>query len=616
MKLLLIYPPLSDFTEPSLGMPLLSSYITNFSNHNTSQLDSNIEVFDQMLTKKVLQESIDHIENLPNNEEAKNILNKSFIYRKLPMYIDSAKSILKNKKYFFEHSKYIFAMNVIKLSINLLNLSFENFSISSSFNIEFLNDTIKYDKSIEDLNKCIKYFENAKFNPLRDILDDVINKKIKKENPDVIGISNIYYMQDFFSIYIIRYIKRNFPKIKIILGGSSVIDRFNMINVNDRLIHNEYFHSVDFFIVHEGEIAITKLLDYLDSSINTNLRLNEIENLIYFDKNLDIFIRNKINWVSDLDQIPPPEFDKHILEKYFTPEIVLPLAPTRGCYWGKCTFCTYGFNYKDRKYREMTPEKLTKDLTYLKNKFNVSNFTFTCDSISHKAAESYAKSIINSNLNISWMSDFRLENVLNKEDRIKILRKSGLRLMNFGVESYSNKVLEYMKKGIKNTYFTTTIRTLHENDIAVDLMMFNKFPTETVVDYKETLNFLIENKDSIHVKSTIGKFNLIRNCYVANNPSEFNISISDSNNKNSLFLSNVIPYINYNKQDYDTEDIEELEELAFGDNYMGDRPWVNGNQNTHTLLYVKYLGKESLKEINDFYTTIKFITLNYYNTCQ
>ena len=41
MRLLLIYPPLADFTEPSLGMPLLTSFITHYSSHTVKQLDLN-----------------------------------------------------------------------------------------------------------------------------------------------------------------------------------------------------------------------------------------------------------------------------------------------------------------------------------------------------------------------------------------------------------------------------------------------------------------------------------------------------------------------------------------------------------------------------------------------
>ena len=56
----------------------------------------------------------------------------------------------------------------------------------------------------------------------------------------------------------------------------------------------------------------------------------------------------------DMGTLPPPDYDGLPLEKYFAPELVLPYDPTRGCYWGKCTFCHYGLaevgtaNYRER----------------------------------------------------------------------------------------------------------------------------------------------------------------------------------------------------------------------------------------------------------------------------
>ena len=46
--------------------------------------------------------------------------------------------------------------------------------------------------------------------------------------------------------------------------------------------------------------------------------------------------------MEDLRVVPAPDFDGLPLEKYFAPHLVLPYDPTRGCYWGKCTFCHYG----------------------------------------------------------------------------------------------------------------------------------------------------------------------------------------------------------------------------------------------------------------------------------
>jgi radical SAM superfamily enzyme YgiQ (UPF0313 family) len=300
--------------------------------------------------------------------------------------------------------------------------------------------------------------------------------------------------------------------------------------------------------------------------------------------------------------------------KYLSPEIVFPIAPTRGCYWGKCTFCSYGFAGENRsaaKYREVIPEKLVSDLKEMKENYGAKIFLFSCDVILPKTGEIYAKEILKKNIDIRWTSDFRMEKTLLKKDRIKILRQSGLIYVCFGMETYSQMVLNKMNKGLKNKYFSEILKTVSENDIAVDLMLFSNFPTETTEDYQKTLRFLLDNKDYIHKPLIMGNFVLLANSYVAKHPSEFGIKIIENKN-NCSFNLDILKYklTKNNKKKYDAI-LEKLENSVLNSVQMGDRPWVNANQAAHTFLYINKFNKEILKKIDEFYGKIRFIVLNY-----
>jgi len=41
-----------------------------------------------------------------------------------------------------------------------------------------------------------------------------------------------------------------------------------------------------------------------------------------------------------IDDLPTPDFRDLPLDQYLSGELVLPIAPTRGCYFEKCGFCT------------------------------------------------------------------------------------------------------------------------------------------------------------------------------------------------------------------------------------------------------------------------------------
>lgn len=610
MKLLLLNIPLVDFTLPSLGIPTLVSYIKHYSRHIVKQYDLNIELFDKLLDKSILEQALKHTRT--NNSIIENKINDFSVYRKLPNIINGAKEILRNQNDFYKFDRYLLAMNTIRLSIKLINYSIFPFEITEDFS--FYVDSEDPNASIKKITKYITMFEELEFNPIKNILDKELKKVIKLFQPDVVGLSNVYNSQDFFTKYIVKFIKKKFSDIKVIVGGTANSERFSLIkdNADKQSIYEKYFFKADYFIVNEGEKALLDLLDYLDSF---NKNLSEINNLIYFDYKTGDFKKNKRIILKDLNKLPAPEFDKKILKKYFSPEIVFPIAPTRGCYWGKCTFCSYGFTEKNRsaaKYREVSPEKLVSDLKEMEENYGAKLFLFSCDVILPDTGEIYAKEILKKNIDIRWSSDFRMEKTLLKEDRIKALRQSGLIYVCFGMEIYSQGVLNKMNKGLNNKYFSEILKRVSENDIAVDLMLFSNFPTETTEDYKKTLRFLLDNKDYIHKPIIMASFVLLANSYVAKHPSEFGIKIIENKNNYSFNLD-ILKYKlikNNEKKKYDTI-LEKLEDTVLNSVQMGDRPWVNANQAAHTFLYVNKFNKEILRKIDEFYGKIQFIVLNY-----
>ena len=62
------------------------------------------------------------------------------------------------------------------------------------------------------------------------------------------------------------------------------------------------------------------------------------------------------------DQLARPDFDQLPLRKYLMPYPVLPYMASRGCYWGKCTFCTHSHIY-DSFYRKENEDRVAEDLT-------------------------------------------------------------------------------------------------------------------------------------------------------------------------------------------------------------------------------------------------------------
>ena len=80
-----------------------------------------------------------------------------------------------------------------------------------------------------------------------------------------------------------------------------------------------------------------------------------------------------------LDEMGIVSLDGYDFSKYFAPEIILPFQSSRGCYWGKCSFCDQDFG---QNFNVKNVEKLTDEFIELKEKYGIKYFEFIDESVS------------------------------------------------------------------------------------------------------------------------------------------------------------------------------------------------------------------------------------------
>src|SRR5258706_259081 len=74
--------------------------------------------------------------------------------------------------------------------------------------------------------------------------------------------------------------------------------------------------------------------------------------------------------------------------------LTLPYDPTRGCYWGKCTFCHYGLaEVGTASYRERGAERVVEHLAALQQKYRTHRFYLSQDSVAPKTLVAIARAI-------------------------------------------------------------------------------------------------------------------------------------------------------------------------------------------------------------------------------
>ncbi|MCJ7618442.1 MAG: radical SAM protein [Desulfobacterales bacterium] len=81
------------------------------------------------------------------------------------------------------------------------------------------------------------------------------------------------------------------------------------------------------------------------------------------------------------------------------------------------------------------------------------------------------------------------------EKEIEALEKTGCRLIYFGLESGSDRVLNEINKGIGSRQMSRFIRALHDHNIMPAPSLFVGTPGETEDDFEKTVQFISDHKD-------------------------------------------------------------------------------------------------------------------------
>ncbi|MDI6807321.1 MAG: radical SAM protein, partial [Candidatus Aenigmarchaeota archaeon] len=270
-------------------------------------------------------------------------------------------------------------------------------------------------------------------------------------------------------------IKKEEPTIITVLGGVGA----KSLNV---LSKGEHVEGLDYCVMGDGERIFEKI-------IKENERPNKtkyLEDIIY-----------------DLDSLEFPKrkaFDTEryikILQKVNTlnrNERYLNIFTSKGCDWGKCTFCTV-----DRHYRTKSPEKIRAEVEYLVEEFKITKL-FTCDDNffcykdperTYRICETLQKfPYLKWSVGETRVTDF-VKNVNLGKKILRKMRGSGCVEINWGAESGDPQLLKNMQKGISPSDIEMAIRMTTEAGMISKLLLMYNLPGETKESLDNTLNFV------------------------------------------------------------------------------------------------------------------------------
>ncbi len=308
---------------------------------------------------------------------------------------------------------------------------------------------------------------------------DIINILLQ-EKPDYIGLTsttvNIYSTAE-----LAKKIKQEIPNIPIILGGPH-------ITIEPKKTMEE-FDSIDIGVIGEAEITLIELLE----AYKTNKQLNKVKGIIFKNNgNIIQTLPNKI--IEDLDSLPLPAWDLlPEIKKYYKQSVAraerkpsMSLMTSRGCP-GKCIFCV-----QNQKLRKYSAERLIFIVKYLIEKYNIKSLEINDDNfvVFRDRLVKFCNQIIEEKIDITWSCMSRVNHI--DREILTLMKKAGCRRIAFGIESGSQEILDFEKKGITIEQIRKAVTLTHEVGIKVTGYFILGHPLETKETIKQTIDFALE----------------------------------------------------------------------------------------------------------------------------
>ncbi|MBT4364641.1 MAG: radical SAM protein [Desulfobacterales bacterium] len=304
-------------------------------------------------------------------------------------------------------------------------------------------------------------------------LDQTISE-VKKKNPDIIFMETT--TPSIEADYVNLTELKNATNAKIIVGGP----------------HVTYFHkkviedckAIDIVIRHEFDTKIANVV----SNIND---LNNVPG-ITFRSGDDIIDNGDGELPDNLDTLPLPDRETvpwhWYVEAWYSRQPFMNMMTSRGCPY-HCAFCLWPQIMNGHKQRFRSIDNVIHELKHLVNQYglkeiNIDDGTFTTNK---KRVIEFCQRLRKEKLDLIWTCNGRVDNI---DDEMLIeMKKSGCKMIRFGVESGSQEVLNKIKKGLTLEQIEKGISMVKKHGIqALGGFMFG-FPYDSKKTIEQTINF-------------------------------------------------------------------------------------------------------------------------------
>ncbi len=319
-------------------------------------------------------------------------------------------------------------------------------------------------------------------------------RAVEATRPDVIGIGSTTVVFETTKM-LGAALKGAMPKIPVVLGG------YHVTLLPDEAMRETCF---DVGVLSEGEHTMAELVQVYAG----NKALDDVMGVCYRKPDGTLHFTPSRPRFKDLDKLPFPA--RHLLPKdlyrpipideHASPKFAM--MTSRGCPHA-CAFC----QKSKSGYRSHSPEYIADEVEHLARDFGARDIAFV-DSLfcaSKKRVMGIMDEFIRRDIasKVSWTCSSRVE-VVDKE-LLQRMKDAGCWRTRFGIESGSDRVLDFISKGITKEKIRAAVTAAHE----VGLRPKAFFIVGHMPDTKETIRETIEFAKTIPLHDVTVQINTL-----------------------------------------------------------------------------------------------------------
>ena len=319
--------------------------------------------------------------------------------------------------------------------------------------------------------------------------------EIARRRPGVLAVSSIF-SQVNGALAVIKRVKEIAPGIASILGGTNVSGEAGAAILR-------HYPSVDYVFFGEGDEVFAQVC-----RIAMGLESGPMPyGVVRHGEPVPDPIPHRMT--EDMNQVCWPDYSDYVAEwereqagsygvpmfgRQFVEEnkdllylsganYAIYLEGSRGCWWGQkhpCSFC--GLNGRKNVYRYKTAERLRDEILGLSERYGNSLIQLTDNILSFDAMEHLLPMLAESGRKLTLVGEVKTN---LKERDIEKLVQAGFRIVQPGIESLNDHLLDLMNKGNNAAAHVAFLKNCRRHHLGLTWNLLIGIPGEKAEDYEE-----------------------------------------------------------------------------------------------------------------------------------